>query len=185
MVKKVIQKGSTKFSNSAPKWRTPKNNQFFSKSKTSLSPKIIDVHLVAGAKSMGSNWQKGAKIPKEHTGKVWTEAKTVCHELTPVLSRNEQCRQTHLGARISPKLGHIFPWNSHELVALGAGKRSHKSFMVRFARLAAQQELEHGQKEMATCSTRPGKARARPGAQPRARRPALSKTLCPRPCPRL
>jgi hypothetical protein len=31
------------------------------------------------------------------------------------LSRDEQCRQTHLGARISPKLGHIFPWNSHEL----------------------------------------------------------------------
>jgi hypothetical protein len=115
MVKKVIQKGPTKFSNSAPKWRTPKNNQFFSKSKTSLLPKIIDVHLVAGAKSMGSNWQKGAKLPKEHTGKVWTEAKTVWHELTPVLSRDEQCRQTHLGARISPKLGHIFPWNSHEL----------------------------------------------------------------------
>jgi hypothetical protein len=31
------------------------------------------------------------------------------------LSQDEQCRQTHLGARISPKLGHIFPWNSHEL----------------------------------------------------------------------
>jgi hypothetical protein len=31
------------------------------------------------------------------------------------LSLDEQCRQTHLGARISPKLGHIFPWNSHEL----------------------------------------------------------------------
>jgi hypothetical protein len=31
------------------------HNQFFSKSKTSLLPKIIDVHLVAGAKSMGSN----------------------------------------------------------------------------------------------------------------------------------
>jgi hypothetical protein len=35
--------------------------------------------------------------------------------LTPVLSWDEQCRQTHLGARISPKLGHIFPLNSHEL----------------------------------------------------------------------
>jgi hypothetical protein len=115
MVKKVIQKGPTKFSNSAPKWRTPKNNQFFYKSKTNLPPKIIDVHLVAGAKSMGSNWQKGAKLPKEHPRKVWTEAKTVWHELTPILSQDEQCRQTHLGARISPKLGHIFPWNSHEL----------------------------------------------------------------------
>jgi hypothetical protein len=64
---------------------------------------------------MGSNWQKGAKLPKKHTGKVWTKAKTFWHELTPVLSRVEQCWQTHLGARISPKLGHIFPWNSHEL----------------------------------------------------------------------
>jgi hypothetical protein len=35
--------------------------------------------------------------------------------LTLVFSRDEQCRQTHLGTRISPKLGHIFPWNSHEL----------------------------------------------------------------------
>jgi hypothetical protein len=76
---------------------------------------IIDVHLVAGPKSMGSKWQKGAKLPKEHTGKVWTKAKIVWHELTPVLSRDEQCRQTHLGAHISPKPGHIFPWNSHEL----------------------------------------------------------------------
>jgi hypothetical protein len=84
MVKKVIQKGPTKFSNSAPKWRTPKNNQFFSKSKTSLLPKIIDVHLVAGAKSMGSNWQKGTKILKEHTRKVWTEAKAIWHKLTHV-----------------------------------------------------------------------------------------------------
>jgi hypothetical protein len=42
--------------------------------------------------------------------------------------------------------------------------------MVRFARLAAQQKLEHGQKEMATCSTRPGNARARPDARPRVRR---------------
>jgi hypothetical protein len=31
------------------------------------------------------------------------------------LSWDEQCRQTHLGSRISSKLGHIFPWNSHEL----------------------------------------------------------------------
>jgi hypothetical protein len=27
----------------------------------------------------------------------------------------EQCRQKQIGARISPKQGHIFPWNSHEL----------------------------------------------------------------------
>jgi hypothetical protein len=48
--------------------------------------------------------------------------------------------------------------------------------MARFARLAAQQGLEHGQKEMATCSTRPGNARARPDARPRARRVAPSQT---------
>jgi hypothetical protein len=47
---------------------------------------------------------------------------------------------------------------------------------VRFTRLAAQQGLEHGQKEMATCSTRPGIARARPGARPRAHRAAPSQT---------
>jgi hypothetical protein len=40
--------------------------------------------------------------------------------------------------------------------------------MARFARLAAQQELELGQNETTTCSTRPGNARARPGARPRA-----------------
>jgi hypothetical protein len=44
--------------------------------------------------------------------------------------------------------------------------------MARFTRLAAQQGLELGQKEMATCSTRPGNARARRGARPRARRAA-------------
>jgi hypothetical protein len=51
--------------------------------------------------------------------------------------------------------------------------------MARFACLAAQQGLEHGQKEMATCSTCPGIARARPGARPRTRRAALSQTRAP------
>jgi hypothetical protein len=41
--------------------------------------------------------------------------------------------------------------------------------MARFAHLAAQQGLELGQKEMATCSTCPGNARARPDARPRVR----------------
>jgi hypothetical protein len=40
--------------------------------------------------------------------------------------------------------------------------------MARFTRLAAQQGLELGQNEMATCSTRPGNARACPDARPRA-----------------
>jgi hypothetical protein len=50
---------------------------------------------------------------------------------------------------------------------------------VRFARLDAQQGLEHGQKEMATCSTRPGIARARPGARPHVHRAAPCQTRAP------
>jgi hypothetical protein len=41
--------------------------------------------------------------------------------------------------------------------------------MARFARLAAQQELELGQNETTMCSIRPGNARARHDAWPRAR----------------
>jgi hypothetical protein len=41
--------------------------------------------------------------------------------------------------------------------------------MARFTRLAAQQELELGQKETAKCSTRPRNARARLGARLRTR----------------
>jgi hypothetical protein len=54
--------------------------------------------------------------------------------------------------------------------------------MAKFARLGAQQALELAQNNTATCLTRPGNARARPGAQPRARRATQSKTPCP--CPR-
>jgi hypothetical protein len=55
--------------------------------------------------------------------------------------------------------------------------------MARFARLAAQQELELGQKETTTCSTRPGNARARPGAQPHARRVTPDPAPTPMPAP--
>jgi hypothetical protein len=51
--------------------------------------------------------------------------------------------------------------------------------MARFACLAAQQGLEHGQKEMATCSMCPGIARARPDARPRTHRAAPSQTRAP------
>jgi hypothetical protein len=51
--------------------------------------------------------------------------------------------------------------------------------MVRFARLAAQQAQEQGQNNTATCSTRPGIARARPGARPRVPRAAPSQTRAP------
>jgi hypothetical protein len=45
--------------------------------------------------------------------------------------------------------------------------------MTRFACLGALQAQELGQINMATCSTRRGNARARPGARPRARRATL------------
>jgi hypothetical protein len=45
--------------------------------------------------------------------------------------------------------------------------------MARFTRLGALQAQERGQIITATCSTRPGNARARPGARPHARRAAL------------
>jgi hypothetical protein len=48
--------------------------------------------------------------------------------------------------------------------------------MARFARLGAQQAQELGKNNTATCSTRPGNARARHGAQPRACRAAPSQT---------
>jgi hypothetical protein len=91
------------------------SNQIFSKLKISPLPKIRDVHLVAGAKSIWSNWQKGAKLPKAHLWKFWNQSRTVWHCLTPVLSWVEQCRHYWLGAIISPKPDPIFPWNSHEL----------------------------------------------------------------------
>jgi hypothetical protein len=46
--------------------------------------------------------------------KNWTKTKTIWHELTWVLSRAEQSRQTWLGATISPTPDHIFTWNSHK-----------------------------------------------------------------------
>jgi hypothetical protein len=89
--------------------------QIFSKSKISPLLKIRDVHLVAGAKSTRSNWQKGDKLPKAHPWKIWNLTRNVWHGLTQVLSRVKQCRQPWLGTTISPKPDPIFPWNSHEL----------------------------------------------------------------------
>jgi hypothetical protein len=48
--------------------------------------------------------------------------------------------------------------------------------MARFARLGAQQAQELGQNNIATCSTRPGNARARPDARPHAHHAAPSQT---------
>jgi hypothetical protein len=48
--------------------------------------------------------------------------------------------------------------------------------MERFARLGARQAQELGQNNTTMCSTRPGNARARPGARPRAHCAAPSQT---------
>jgi hypothetical protein len=48
--------------------------------------------------------------------------------------------------------------------------------MARFARLRSLQTFEQGQKQMPTCSTRPGIARARPSVWPHAHRAAPSRT---------
>jgi hypothetical protein len=51
--------------------------------------------------------------------------------------------------------------------------------MARFARLQSLQTFEQGQKQTSTCSTRPGIAKARPGARPRAHRATPSQTRAP------
>jgi hypothetical protein len=96
-------------------WEAQKKNPFFSKSNFSPRLEITCVHLVADAKSTWSNSQKGTKIPKEYPGKIWTQTKTIWHDLTWVLSWAEQSRQTWLGATISPTPDHIFTWNSHKI----------------------------------------------------------------------
>jgi hypothetical protein len=109
--KKVPQKPQIK----PPSGEHSRATQFFSKSKISPLLKIKGVHLVAGAKSTWSNWQKGAKLPKARPWKIWNQSRTVWHGLTQVLSRVEQYREPWLGATISPKLYQIFTWNSHKL----------------------------------------------------------------------
>jgi hypothetical protein len=51
--------------------------------------------------------------------------------------------------------------------------------MARLARLRSLQTFEQGQKQTPTCSTRPGIARACPGARPRAHRAAPSQARAP------
>jgi hypothetical protein len=115
---------------------------------------------------MRSNWQKGAKLPKEHTGKVWTEAKIFWHGLTRVLSWVEQCRQHWLGAPISCDLGHISHRNSHII----ASSRCHEEICTRpLARLAclwSLQAFEQRQKQTPTCSTCSGAPEHALGAPP-------------------
>jgi hypothetical protein len=114
--KGIIPKRSHKTPKFSPQVESTIEQPKFSLSKK-ISPllKIRDVHLVDGTKSTRSNWQKGAKLPKAHPWKFWSQTRTVWHGLTLVLSRVEQCWHPWLGATISPKPDPIFPWNSHEL----------------------------------------------------------------------
>jgi hypothetical protein len=83
-------------------------------------------------------------------------------------------RQARFGVRISSDLGLIFPWNSHTRDSHRCQEEVCAGFSPRFARLRSQQAVEHGQKNTSTCSTRSGRARARPCLTPRAPRHAKS-----------
>jgi hypothetical protein len=87
-------------------------------------------------------------------------------------------RQARFGVRISSDLGLIFPWNSHTRDSHRCQEEVCAKFLPRFARLRSQQAFEHGQKKTSMCSTRSGRARARPRSTPRTPRHA-------KPCPRL
>jgi hypothetical protein len=81
-----------------------------SKSKINPNLKIRRVHLVNGAKTTWSEYQKGAKPPKEPTGKVWTQAKFVWHDLTTLLSRGEQWDNQELASANLPTYGISACW---------------------------------------------------------------------------
>jgi hypothetical protein len=87
--------------------------------------------------------------------------------------------QPRFGVRISPELGRIFHWNSHIRDSHRCQEEVYAGLMARFARLRSLQTFEQGQKQTSTCSTRPGIARERPGARPRAHRAAPSQTRAP------
>jgi hypothetical protein len=88
-------------------------------------------------------------------------------------------RQPRFGVRISPDLGCIFHWNSHIRDSHRCQEEVCTGFMARFAHLQSLQPFEPGQKQTSTCSTRPGIARTRPGAQPRAHHAAPRQARAP------
>jgi hypothetical protein len=91
-------------------------------------------------------------------------------------------RQPRFGVRISPKLGHIFHWNSHTRDSPRCQEEVYAGFLPRFARLRSQQAFEQGQKHTSTCSTRPDLARARPAPDPACPAPRQAKPV-PLPAP--
>jgi hypothetical protein len=87
--------------------------------------------------------------------------------------------QPRFGIRISFELGRIFHWNSHIRASTRCQEEIDARLMARLARLRSLQTFEQGQKQTPTCSTRPGIARACPGARPRAHRAAPSQARAP------
>jgi hypothetical protein len=75
-------------------------------------------------------------------------------------------RQAKFGVRKYPYPGHICHWNSHTRDNPRCQEEACAGFLPRFARLRSRQAFEHGQKNTSTCSTRPGRARARLAPDP-------------------
>jgi hypothetical protein len=74
--------------------------------------------------------------------------------------------QARFGVCISPYLGHICHWNSHTRDSHRCQEEACARFLPRFTRLRSRRAVEEGQKNTSTCSTRPGRARARPAPDP-------------------
>jgi hypothetical protein len=75
-------------------------------------------------------------------------------------------RQSRIGVRKSPYLGHICHWNSHTRDSPRCQEEVCAGFLPRFACLRSQQAFEQGQKNTSTCLTRPELARACPAPDP-------------------
>jgi hypothetical protein len=134
-------------------WEAQKKTPFFSKSNFSPLLKITYVHLVADAKSTWSNWQKGAKIPKEHPKKIELKPKQFDMNWHGFCLGLNSLDRPDLAP---PYLPHptISSLGTHtRQIALGTEKRLYIRFLARFARLVAQQAFEPGQKQMSACST--------------------------------
>jgi hypothetical protein len=88
-------------------------------------------------------------------------------------------RQARIGVRKSPYLGHICHWNSHTRDSPRCQEEACAGFLPRFARLRSRRDVEHGQKNTSTCSTRPERARARPAPDPACLAPRQATPVSP------
>jgi hypothetical protein len=69
-LREMLQKDPSKTPNQPPSGGHYRVTHIFSKSKINPNLEIRSVHLFDGAKTTWSKQQKGAKLPKAHTGKV-------------------------------------------------------------------------------------------------------------------